>query len=76
MAICGQGCLWMPWLWGFALTHVADRDATFNEQVFNIWVAQDEPVVKHSFRGSRGVALPFSPGEQPAFPQFDQQGRL
>ena len=34
------------WLWGFAWTHVADLDGAFGEQVFDITVAEIEPVVK------------------------------
>jgi hypothetical protein len=36
----------MPWLWGFALTHVADRDAAFDQKIFNISVADVESIVK------------------------------
>ena len=34
------------WLWGFAWTHVANDDATLSKQIFDITVAEIEPVVK------------------------------
>jgi hypothetical protein len=38
--------LGIPWVWGLALSHVADCDPRLSENIFNIPVSQIEPIVE------------------------------